>query len=63
MMYFWWIIFVMALFSVTYKPKNLFWWIFGGLFFYLKICIFVFIFLILLPNLKSIKVNPLAELI
>lgn len=32
MMYFWWIIFVMALFSVTYKPKNLFWWIFGGLF-------------------------------
>lgn len=36
-MYFWWIIFIIALFPVTYKPKNLFWWISGGLFFISKL--------------------------
>ena len=35
-MYFWWTFFIMALFSVTYKPKNRFWWILGGHFFVLK---------------------------
>gem|GEM_PF-6194874 len=36
MVYFWWTFFKISLFSVTYKPKNLFWWIFGGLFFISK---------------------------
>ena len=41
-MYFWWIIFIIALFSVTYKPKNLFLWIFGGLFFISKLAYVLF---------------------
>lgn len=56
MVYFWWTFFKISLFSVTYKPKNLFLVDFWWTIFYLKICIFVFIFLILLPNFNSIKI-------